>query len=117
MSGDIVSFLKEQPLVLAGLGLAVGAALGAFLPATETEDRLIGDVGEELKERAREAVDKVSETGGTVAERVGAAARETVIEEAGAAHEDGQQRTEQRSGDEMADVRRPPPPNGPGTTR
>jgi hypothetical protein len=39
----LVDLVKDQPLVLAGLGLALGAALGASLPATETEDRLIGE--------------------------------------------------------------------------
>jgi hypothetical protein len=39
----LVDLMKEQPLVLAGLGLALGAALGASLPATEAEDRLMGD--------------------------------------------------------------------------
>src|SRR5688572_3959704 len=31
---DVASFLQEQPLVLAGAGLAIGAALGALFPAT-----------------------------------------------------------------------------------
>jgi hypothetical protein len=38
--------LHEQPLMLGALGLAAGAIMGALLPATEAEDRLIGDVRE-----------------------------------------------------------------------
>jgi hypothetical protein len=36
--------LHEQPLMLGALGLAAGALIGALLPTTEAEDRLIGDV-------------------------------------------------------------------------
>jgi len=46
--------LNEQPLVLAGMGLAVGAAIGAALPETEMEDRLMGEASDELKNRARD---------------------------------------------------------------
>src|SRR5438876_40397 len=41
-SRALFDFCREQPLVLAGIGVAVGAALGAMLPATEAEDRLMG---------------------------------------------------------------------------
>lgn len=36
--------LEEQPLVLGAIGLAAGAILGAWLPTTEQEGRLLGDV-------------------------------------------------------------------------
>lgn len=36
--------LDEQPLMLGAFGLAVGAVIGALLPATEHENRLLGDV-------------------------------------------------------------------------
>jgi hypothetical protein len=42
-SRGLVDLVREQPLVLAGLGLALGAALGAGLPASETEERLLGE--------------------------------------------------------------------------
>ena len=35
--------LKEQPLVLAALGIALGAVLGASLPTTRKEDELMGE--------------------------------------------------------------------------
>jgi hypothetical protein len=44
---------EEQPLVVGAIGLAVGAALGAALPKTETEDEWLGDTRDQLKERAR----------------------------------------------------------------
>jgi len=43
----------EQPLVLAALGVAVGAVLGAMLPPTRREDRLLGDTRDELLGSAR----------------------------------------------------------------
>jgi len=46
-------FCKDQPLVLAGLGLAIGAALGAAIPETEAEDRLMGETADQLKEKAQ----------------------------------------------------------------
>jgi hypothetical protein len=35
--------LDEQPLLLGALGLAAGAIVGAFLPASEQENRLLGE--------------------------------------------------------------------------
>ncbi len=51
---SLVDFCREQPLVLAGVGLAVGAAIGALLPETEFENRLMGDASDEVKERTQE---------------------------------------------------------------
>jgi hypothetical protein len=48
--------LDEQPLMLGALGLAAGALIGALLPTTEAEDRLIGDVRDK-------AVQSVKRTG------------------------------------------------------
>jgi hypothetical protein len=50
--------VESEPLILAGLGLAVGAAIGAMLPATETESRLFGEKLDEMKEGAREEWEK-----------------------------------------------------------
>jgi hypothetical protein len=36
--------LDEQPLMVGALGLVAGVLIGAILPATEAEDRVIGDV-------------------------------------------------------------------------
>jgi ElaB/YqjD/DUF883 family membrane-anchored ribosome-binding protein len=55
VAADVGAFLKEQPLVAAGLGLAVGAAIGALLPSTEAENRLMGETSDALKDRARAA--------------------------------------------------------------
>jgi hypothetical protein len=64
--------MKEQePLILGVLGLAVGALVGAALPRSETEDRLIGNASDatkgELKDRGQqlysEAKDKAEKAG------------------------------------------------------
>ncbi|MBV8394610.1 MAG: hypothetical protein JOY81_15640, partial [Alphaproteobacteria bacterium] len=39
---------EEQPILVAALGLAFGAALGASLPVTETERNLIGETGKKV---------------------------------------------------------------------
>lgn len=47
-------FGHEQPLIVAAAGLVLGAIIGAVLPSTETEDRLIGDSSDAAKEKLRE---------------------------------------------------------------
>ena len=47
--------LEEQPLILGAIGLAVGAAIGAALPMTETEDNLMGGTAHRLRDTAADA--------------------------------------------------------------
>src|SRR5262249_1818021 len=54
---DVVQFCKTQPLVLAGIGMALGAIIGALIPATETEDQLMGGTSDQLKDQTREAAE------------------------------------------------------------
>jgi ElaB/YqjD/DUF883 family membrane-anchored ribosome-binding protein len=54
---DLIQFCKTQPLVLAGLGMALGAIMAAFLPPTETEDRLMGETSDQVKDQAREVAE------------------------------------------------------------
>ncbi len=44
--------LREQPLVLIGAGLAIGAALGAGLPATRKENKLMGETRDKFVDQA-----------------------------------------------------------------
>jgi hypothetical protein len=64
----------EQPLVLAGIGVAIGAALGAALPGTAAENKLMGEKADELKERvgdiAAEQYEKAGEVAGSVYDHV-----------------------------------------------
>lgn len=64
------SLIKEQPLVLGALGIAIGALIGASLPRTRSEDQLLGETSDQvigkIKEASQEQLSKVQ----TVAKRV-----------------------------------------------
>ena len=66
------SLLTEQPLLLGALGIAVGAVIGAALPATEQEDRLFGSARDkalaEVKQRGSESYQQVREKVNAVGE-------------------------------------------------
>lgn len=70
--------LTDQPLVTAGIGLAVGAALGAMLPSTETEDELLGSYSDEIKEQAQEVAGEQLEKIKSVAGQAATVAKEGV---------------------------------------
>jgi ElaB/YqjD/DUF883 family membrane-anchored ribosome-binding protein len=60
---------REQPLVLAGLGLAVGAAIGTLLPRTPADEDVLGttggskdDYGAKEEDQVRRAASAKSET-------------------------------------------------------
>lgn len=55
VGGDALAFCKTQPLLLAGLGLALGAVLGSIIPSSDAEDRLMGEASDHIKEKARDA--------------------------------------------------------------
>lgn len=74
------SFIQDRPLVAAGLGLAVGAVLAGILPATRTENRMLGEASDEMKHRARIAAKTEAEKLQATASRTIDAAKE------GAAH-------------------------------
>jgi hypothetical protein len=69
------SLLQEQPLVLAGLGLAIGGLLGASLPSSEAEDRLMGDVSDAAKREAKAFAQEQVDKGRHVAEQAWDAAK------------------------------------------
>jgi len=53
MGDGLSGFMRDQPLVAGGLGLLIGAALGAMLPGSEAEDRLMGETRDELAAKAQ----------------------------------------------------------------
>jgi hypothetical protein len=66
---DMMEFCREQPLLVAGLGIAVGAVIGAVLPRTRVEDRLMGDASAELRRQTREFAGAQLQKVTTVVER------------------------------------------------
>jgi hypothetical protein len=51
---QVVSTIERQPLLFGGLAIAVGALLGALLPATQYEDRVVGQIRDRAVEHARQ---------------------------------------------------------------
>lgn len=66
------NMLEEQPLAIGALGIAIGAMLGAALPATRREDEMLGrkrdDLLENAKATGREQAEHLKESAKRVAE-------------------------------------------------
>jgi hypothetical protein len=69
-SRGLADFFIDQPLVLAGLGVALGAAMGATLPATEAEDRLMGEASDKAKQAVQEVASDTRDKAGEAARQV-----------------------------------------------
>jgi len=62
LQSTVQYMLKEQPLALAAIGIALGAAIGAALPTTPQEDKLFGQTSDKLASKAKETVDQTWNT-------------------------------------------------------
>jgi ElaB/YqjD/DUF883 family membrane-anchored ribosome-binding protein len=82
-SRSIADFFQEQPLVLAGIGLALGAAIGAALPSTRTEDELMGETSDALKEGAASTAEEQLDKGKAVASKAWEGAKEEAEKQTG----------------------------------
>ena len=80
--GSFAAFVKDEPLVLAGIGIALGAAIGAAFPASETEDRWMGEASDSVKEGAGELVEREWEKGKEAAEKAFEDVKQAVKQEA-----------------------------------
>jgi hypothetical protein len=67
-SNRLADLLNRQPLALAAVGVAVGAAIASALPPTAAEDRLMGAAGDKVKGALSDATGAVAEKAGTVIE-------------------------------------------------
>jgi ElaB/YqjD/DUF883 family membrane-anchored ribosome-binding protein len=101
------SFIHEQPVLAAGIGLAIGAALAALLPSTKTEDRLMGERSDSIKKRigdtASQQFQTAKQTAGEFVERAGDALEREGLTASGAAAEvvnrvTGSERQQEREG-------------------
>jgi len=50
--------VRDQPLILGAVGLAVGAAIGALIPNTDAENRLMGETRDRLADQARDLAEE-----------------------------------------------------------
>jgi len=60
--GGYDSIVREQPLALGAIGVAIGAALAAALPRTRKEDELMGAASEQLTQKAQDVAKKAAGT-------------------------------------------------------
>lgn len=60
--GSLEHMLEDNPMAVGAIALAAGAMLGAALPTSEPERRMLSPVGEKLSDKAREAADLARET-------------------------------------------------------
>jgi len=67
MQGNLTATLERQPLVLGAIGLAIGAGIASAFPATETENKLLGDTGVAFKDNVRELAAGAADAARTVA--------------------------------------------------
>lgn len=68
--------LERQPLAIAIIGLATGAAAAAAFPPTDVERRALGPAGERLSEAAGEVTERLKEAGTKAGERLMGVAEE-----------------------------------------
>jgi hypothetical protein len=74
--GGMDRMLREQPLAVAVLGVAAGAAVAAVFPSSEVENRALGGAREALSEAAGKAGENLMEAAGAAGERLKAVAEE-----------------------------------------
>jgi ElaB/YqjD/DUF883 family membrane-anchored ribosome-binding protein len=72
------AFVEENPLLVAGIGLAAGAILGSALPPSETERKVLGKASDLVKAQAGamavQAVQRAADTAEEVGKEIKAAA-------------------------------------------
>jgi ElaB/YqjD/DUF883 family membrane-anchored ribosome-binding protein len=92
---------RENPLGLAVGSVAVGFLAGVLVPSTKVEDRKLGPVADEVKERAKETGEEAVQGARDVARETAARAQGPVHEAAGRIAESARQAA-QRQGQELA---------------
>ena len=84
-----MSLIHDQPLLCAALGLAVGAAIAAALPSTDSEDDLMGGASDALKDKmgevASEQLESAKAAAGKAVQAAGTAALREGLSGSGAA--------------------------------
>jgi hypothetical protein len=57
----LTSTLEHQPLVLGGIGLAIGAGIGSVFSLTQTESELVGDTGVKIRDSVESFAEETAE--------------------------------------------------------
>ena len=77
--------LQREPLIVAALGVAVGAAIGALLPTTDFEDEQLGDYRDKVRDTVgdvyRKGVEEVKDVAAGTYASVKAEADKTAIDD------------------------------------
>lgn len=81
-TSQLERMLQENPLVVGGAALVLGAMIGMMLPATEKENQILGKAHDTVMEKAGEAVQETFQKVSSVAEEVTNTVKDTVKEEA-----------------------------------
>ncbi|TXR48273.1 DUF3618 domain-containing protein [Phyllobacterium endophyticum] len=63
LNQTILTHFRDQPLVGGALAFAVGAAIGAALPHTETEDAVVGDAAQNVRDSVVEKAEELLDEG------------------------------------------------------
>lgn len=83
----LTGFVNDNPLLVAGIGAAVGAFIAASIPPSNAENKLFGAGSEKLKDKAREAaaqgIEKASDIAAEAAGSVATAAAREGLDAAG----------------------------------
>jgi ElaB/YqjD/DUF883 family membrane-anchored ribosome-binding protein len=85
------TLLHDQPMLMAGIGLALGAAIAALIPVTRTENRLMGETSDRMKRRVRDTAaqqfEAAKDSAGELVQRAKTVAEREGVTTSGAAAE------------------------------
>ena len=81
ISETVGGYIDREPLLLAGLGLAVGFAVGSALPSTPLEDQALGHTRDQLLEKGKDLVGDTLDQAGDLAKSAYGAAKQELTPE------------------------------------
>jgi ElaB/YqjD/DUF883 family membrane-anchored ribosome-binding protein/gas vesicle protein len=82
MAMNCQTMLEERPLALGAIALGVGAAIGLLVPGTYREDRLMGEMRDQIVGKVSDSAQDLALRAQVVAEEAIGSAKETAKEEA-----------------------------------
>ena len=92
---------QENPIGLALGAVAVGFVAGLLIPSSRVEDERIGQVADQVKEKAKETGQEALDRGKEVAQQAAQSAKETA-QEAGQQHAEELKQSAQQSAQEVS---------------